>query len=155
MALVRYICPGGVLLCLTSAHCFWKQGVVMLGSHSASTGGCGHPDREALSTGPSPGQSPRPQVQAEPWKRSPAVKESPRQTPKSPRPGATSQISNLNKTYFLTDHKGKPAFRGGAGFSSACLLSFLAVFDSSWISNANARCGQFEKTLVQDTTRAQ
>ena len=40
MALVSFVCPSGVLLCLASVLLLWKQEMVMLESHSVSADGC-------------------------------------------------------------------------------------------------------------------
>lgn len=54
MALVSFVCPSGVLLCLTSVLLLWKQEMVMLESHSASADGRGHADEEGLQPSPWP-----------------------------------------------------------------------------------------------------
>ena len=85
---------------------------------------------------PSPGPSLWPQVQVEPGNGRPAVKGGPRPTPESTTPGATSQTSNLNKTHIPTDHKGRPAFQGGTGFSSS-VSAFIS--DRLWFE-LNKQC---------------
>lgn len=54
MALVSFVCPSGVLLCLTSVLLLWKQEMVMLESHSASADARGHADGEGLQPSPWP-----------------------------------------------------------------------------------------------------
>ena len=54
MALVSFVCPSGVLLCLASVLLLRKQEMVMLESHSASTDGCAYADREGLQPDPRP-----------------------------------------------------------------------------------------------------
>lgn len=112
-----YSCSGVQLgAFFTSTRCIWKQDVVKFGSPSLFTG-----YRWQLQKG---GE----QVPA--LLRAGLYRASQRRFPESP-PSSTSQTFNLNKTNFLAAHKGCPAFRGELGFSSACLLSFLAVFDLS------------------------
>lgn len=54
MALVSFVCPSGVLLCLASVLLLWKQEMVMLESHSVSADGCTYADREGLQPDPRP-----------------------------------------------------------------------------------------------------
>lgn len=149
-------CPSRVLLSLTSTYCFWKQ-VVTLRGHYVSTGGCSHPDRGGLSTGPSPGSSQGPQGQAKPQNRSTAIKASQRQTLHHPPPPARPpRLSTSIKPTSWQITKEAQHFGVEQAFL-VHLLSFLAVFDLSWISNAIAAGVGILKDFgrVQDTVYAQ
>lgn len=90
-------------------------------------------------------KSPRPQVQAEPWKRSPAVKESPRQTPKSPPPGRPPEYPTSIKPTSWQITKAGQHFGVKQAFLPRVCFHFWQPFDSSWISNANARRGHLKR----------